>query len=65
MSLSARIPTRTTSEPGDVPSYIVDASIAIKWYLDDEDHTVEANEILTAYQDGRVCFTRLTTFVMK
>ncbi len=34
--------------------YIVDASIAIKWILDDEDFTVKSRSVLLAYQEGRV-----------
>ena len=37
-----------------LPRYIVDASIAIKWLLDDEDFTAEARAILDAFQEGEV-----------
>lgn len=36
------------------PYYVVDASIAAKWYLDDEDHLAEARRVLQAFADDRV-----------
>jgi predicted nucleic acid-binding protein len=36
--------------------YVVDASIAIKWYLDDEEHVAEARAILSAYVDNSIMF---------
>jgi predicted nucleic acid-binding protein len=35
-------------------TYIVDASIAIKWVLDDEDRSDEARAILLAYQQDQI-----------
>ena len=37
-----------------LPRYIVDASIAIKWLLDDEDLTLESREILFEFQEGQI-----------
>ena len=39
---------------GEIPGYILDASIAMKWYLDDEDHTSESDAILTAFREGQI-----------
>lgn len=33
---------------------VLDASVAIKWYLDDEDHVAEAEAVLDLYRQGRV-----------
>lgn len=35
-------------------TYVVDASIAIKWYLNDEDHVSQSFAFLTAYGEGHV-----------
>lgn len=36
------------------PSYILDASIATKWYLDDEQYATNADQILQAFRDGHL-----------
>jgi predicted nucleic acid-binding protein len=36
------------------PAYVLDASIAVKWYLDDEEHNLESLEILRRYKAGEV-----------
>jgi predicted nucleic acid-binding protein len=36
------------------PAFVVDASIAIKWLMDDEDHTSEARTILYRYQQDLI-----------
>lgn len=38
----------------EVPRYVVDASTAAKWHLEDEDHTKEALAVLTDYQSGKI-----------
>lgn len=35
-------------------TYVIDASIAMKWYLNDEDHITQALTFFTAYTEGRV-----------
>jgi hypothetical protein len=37
-----------------IPRLVVDASIVVKWTLDDEDHITEARSILRQYQQGNV-----------
>lgn len=41
---------------GDPPRYVLDASIASKWYLNDEEHVVEADALLDAFGAGRIAF---------
>lgn len=36
------------------PRYIVDASVAVKWYLRDEEHVNEAEAMLTAFTEDRI-----------
>lgn len=36
------------------PRYVVDASIAVKWYLEDEDFTFEALRVLDAFAGDRI-----------
>jgi predicted nucleic acid-binding protein len=37
-----------------LPRCVLDASIALKWHLDDEEYSIEALLVLTDYQEGRV-----------
>jgi predicted nucleic acid-binding protein len=37
-----------------IPRLVVDASIVVKWTLDDEDHIAEARSILRQYQQGSI-----------
>jgi predicted nucleic acid-binding protein len=39
---------------GDEPRLVLDASVAVKWYLNDEDHAQEAAHVLTAYTASAV-----------
>ena len=34
--------------------FVLDASVAIKWFVDDEPHTAEAKALLAAYSAGRL-----------
>lgn len=36
------------------PRHIIDASVAMKWYLPDEDYVTESDALLTAYSLGQV-----------
>lgn len=45
------------------PLLVVDASIALKWFLNDEDHGDEANHLLASYQAGRLEFVSPDHFV--
>ncbi|MEZ4523331.1 MAG: type II toxin-antitoxin system VapC family toxin [Thermomicrobiales bacterium] len=36
------------------PRYVLDTSIAVKWYLPDEDHGQEADTLLTQFLTGQV-----------
>lgn len=38
----------------EAPRYVVDASVASKWYLDDEEYGAQADAILGAYQQGAI-----------
>ncbi len=42
--------------PISVSRVVVDASIAIKWYLDDEEHVDEARAVLAAYVANEIAF---------
>lgn len=37
-----------------LPRYVVDASVAIKWFLGDEDHVGEARALLADFREGRI-----------
>lgn len=37
-----------------LPRYIVDASVAVKWYLRDEDDVVAADALLTDFREDRI-----------
>jgi predicted nucleic acid-binding protein len=37
-----------------LPRYVVDASVATKWHLRDEQYTSQADAVLAAYRDGRI-----------
>lgn len=37
----------------DVPRFVVDASVAVKWHLDDEDYVQQALSLLVEYREGR------------
>jgi predicted nucleic acid-binding protein len=41
---------RTTD---NLPRYVVDASVATKWHLRDEQHTTQADTLLAGFRDGR------------
>lgn len=36
------------------PTYVVDASVAIKWFLEDEDYVEQSMALFTAYNSGMV-----------
>ena len=38
----------------DVPRYVIDASVVVKWHLSDEEHAAEALTILSDFQEGRI-----------
>lgn len=38
----------------DVPRYVIDASVATKWHLDDETYVQENQTILDQFQQGRI-----------
>lgn len=38
----------------DRPRFVVDASVAVKWHLDDEEFADQALALLVEYRDGRV-----------
>lgn len=38
----------------DFAQYVVDASVAIKWHLRDEEHADVAQTILTGYREGQI-----------
>ncbi len=38
----------------EVPRYVLDASVAVKWHLDDEDHAEQALAVLADYESGRI-----------
>ncbi len=42
------------STPSNPPTFVVDASVAVKWHLEDEQDTPEAIRLLTDFRDGRV-----------
>lgn len=37
-----------------IPRYVVDASIAIKWFSNDEEFIAESRQLLYAYREGLV-----------
>lgn len=37
-----------------LPRYVLDASVAIKWYLPDESNATEANELFTDFFTGQI-----------
>jgi predicted nucleic acid-binding protein len=45
---------RTTD---NLPRYVVDASVATKWHLRDEQHTTQADMLLAGFRDGRWNFS--------
>lgn len=38
----------------EVPRYVLDASVAVKWHLEDEDHAEQALAVLADYESGRI-----------
>jgi predicted nucleic acid-binding protein len=38
----------------DLPRYVVDASVAVKWHLRDESDTTHADALLIEFREGRV-----------
>jgi predicted nucleic acid-binding protein len=38
----------------DLPAYVVDASVAAKWYLQDEHDTAAADGLLADFREGRI-----------
>ncbi|MBI4317879.1 MAG: hypothetical protein HY675_05265 [Chloroflexi bacterium] len=38
----------------EVPRYVLDASVAVKWYLPDEQHMEEANRVQEDFEAGYV-----------
>lgn len=42
------------SSGASLPRFVLDASIAIKWYLNDEDHVVDALAVQADFTTGRI-----------
>ena len=38
----------------DIPEYVLDASVAVKWHLRDEEHPTIALQLLADFRDGKV-----------
>lgn len=37
-----------------IPRYVLDASVATKWFLNDEENAAEADWLLQSFRDGRI-----------
>jgi predicted nucleic acid-binding protein len=40
-----------------IETYVIDASVALKWHLDDEEAIKEARQLLSDYGDGKIAIT--------